>query len=47
MPLTLTGGYKAETAILSGLGCALGLRVYYLHETYCVPITLPVCAVPF
>ena len=45
--LNATGGYKAETAILYGLGCALGLPVYYLHETYRVPITLPVCAVPF
>ena len=23
------------------------LRVYYLHETYHVPIALPFCAVPF
>jgi len=45
--LNATGGYKAETAILYGLGCDLGLPVYYLHETYRVPITLPVCAVPF
>lgn len=42
-----TGGYKAETAILYGLGCGLGIRVYYLHETYRVPIALPFCAVPF
>lgn len=42
-----TGGFKAETAILYGLGCDLGIPVYYLHETYRVPITLPVCAVPF
>jgi putative CRISPR-associated protein (TIGR02619 family) len=42
-----TGGYKAEIAILYGLGCEMGLPVYYLHETYKVPITLPVCAVPF
>jgi len=42
-----TGGFKAETAILYGLGCALGIPVYYLHETYKVPIVLPVCAVPF
>ena len=41
------GGYKAETAILYGLGCALGLPVYYLHETYRVPITLPACDIPF
>ena len=45
--LNATGGYKAETAILYGLGCELGLPVYYLHETYRVPITLPVCTVPF
>ena len=45
--LNATGGYKAEAAILYGLGCELGLPVYYLHETYRVPITLPVCAVPF
>lgn len=45
--LNATGGYKAETAILYGLGCELGLPVYYLHETYRVPITLPVCAIPF
>jgi putative CRISPR-associated protein (TIGR02619 family) len=44
--LNATGGYKAEAAILYGLGCELGLRVYYLHETYRVPITLPICAVP-
>lgn len=44
--LNATGGFKAETAILYGLGCALGLRVYYLHETYRVALTLPVCAVP-
>ncbi|MCI0535806.1 MAG: putative CRISPR-associated protein [Verrucomicrobiales bacterium] len=42
-----TGGFKAETAILYGLGCDLGIPVYYLHETYKVPIVLPVCAVPF
>ena len=42
-----TGGYKAETAIVYALGCALGIPVYYLHESYRVPITLPVCAVPF
>ena len=42
-----TGGFKAETAILYGLGCDLGIPVYYLHETYRVPIPLPVCAVPF
>lgn len=45
--LNATGGFKAEIAILYGLGCALGLRVYYLHEAYRVPITLPFCAVPF
>ncbi len=45
--LNATGGYKAETAILYSLGCNLGLRVYYMHETYRVPITLPVCGVPF
>jgi putative CRISPR-associated protein (TIGR02619 family) len=42
-----TGGFKAETAILYSLGCNLGIRVYYLHETYRVPITLPVCDIPF
>ena len=45
--LNATGGYKAEAAILYGLGCELGLRVYYMHETYRVPIILPICAVPF
>jgi putative CRISPR-associated protein (TIGR02619 family) len=45
--LNATGGYKAETAILYGLGCELGIPVYYLHESYHVPITLPICAVPF
>ena len=45
--LNATGGYKAETAILYGLGCELGIPVYYLHETYRVAITLPVCAAPF
>ena len=45
--LNATGGYKAETAILYRLGCELGLPVYYLHETYRVAITLPVCAAPF
>ncbi|MCI0535821.1 MAG: putative CRISPR-associated protein [Verrucomicrobiales bacterium] len=42
-----TGGFKAEAAILYGLGCDLGIPVYYLHETYKVPIVLPICAVPF
>lgn len=42
-----TGGFKAEAAILYGLGCELGIPVYYLHETYKVPIVLPVCAIPF
>jgi putative CRISPR-associated protein (TIGR02619 family) len=42
-----TGGYKAEAAVLYALGCALGIPVYYLHETYRVPITIPVCATPF
>jgi putative CRISPR-associated protein (TIGR02619 family) len=45
--INATGGYKAETAIVYGLGCALGIPVYYLHESYRVPITLPVCACPF
>jgi putative CRISPR-associated protein (TIGR02619 family) len=45
--INATGGFKSETAILYGLGCELGLPVYYLHETYRVPIVLPVCAVPF
>lgn len=45
--LNATGGYKAETAIAYALGCQLGIPVYYLHETYQVPITLPVCAIPF
>jgi putative CRISPR-associated protein (TIGR02619 family) len=45
--INATGGYKAETAILYGLGCELGIPVYYLHESYRVPITLPICAVPF
>jgi putative CRISPR-associated protein (TIGR02619 family) len=42
-----TGGFKAECAVLYGLGCDLGVPVYYQHETYRVPITLPVCRVPF
>ena len=42
-----TGGFKAETAILYGLGLELGIPVYYLHETYKVPIVLPICAAPF
>ena len=33
--------------LVYGLGCDLGFPVYYLHETYRVSITLPVCAVPF
>ena len=45
--LNITGGFKAEAAILYSLGCELSIPVYYLHETYKVPITLPVCAVPF
>jgi putative CRISPR-associated protein (TIGR02619 family) len=45
--INATGGYKAETAILYGLGCELGIPVYYLHESYRVPITLPICSVPF
>jgi putative CRISPR-associated protein (TIGR02619 family) len=39
--INATGGYKAETAVLYGLGCEMALPVYYLHETYRVPITLP------
>ncbi len=42
-----TGGFKAETAIVYGLGLDLGIPVHYLHETYKVPIVLPVCAAPF
>jgi putative CRISPR-associated protein (TIGR02619 family) len=42
-----TGGFKAEAAVVYSLGCKLGLRVYYLHETYRVPITIPVCGCPF
>jgi putative CRISPR-associated protein (TIGR02619 family) len=45
--INATGGFKAETAILYGLGCDLGLPVYYLHESYRVPVELPPCAVPF
>ena len=45
--INATGGFKAETAILYGLGCEMGIPVYYLHESYKVSITLPVCAVPF
>lgn len=37
----VTGGYKAETAVLYELACALGIPVYYLHETYKIDITLP------
>jgi putative CRISPR-associated protein (TIGR02619 family) len=42
-----TGGFKAETAILYSLGCNFGIHTYYLHETYKVPITLPICDIPF
>jgi putative CRISPR-associated protein (TIGR02619 family) len=45
--LNATGGFKAEAAILYGVGLSVGVRVYYLHESYRVPITLPVCDVPF
>ncbi len=42
-----TGGFKPETAILYSLGCNLGIPTYYLYETYRIPITLPVCDIPF
>lgn len=36
-----TGGFKAEVAVLYGLGRELGIPVYYLHETYRTVIELP------
>jgi len=37
----VTGGYKAEVAVLYGLGRELGIPVYYLHETYRAVLELP------
>jgi hypothetical protein len=37
----------AETAILYSLGGNFGIHTYYLHETYQVPITLPICDIRF
>ena len=37
----VTGGYKAEVAVLYELGRFLRLPVYYLHETYKTCIVLP------
>lgn len=39
--MNVTGGYKAETAVLYGLGRDIGAVVYYLHETYRTVIELP------
>lgn len=39
--LNITGGYKAETAVLYELGRTLSLPVYYLHETFNSCVTLP------
>lgn len=39
--LNITGGYKAECAVLYELGRALRLPVYYLHETFQVAVELP------
>lgn len=36
-----TGGYKAQVAILYGLGKKLNIPVYYMHEEYKVAIELP------
>lgn len=36
-----TGGFKAEIAVLYGLGKTLGIPTYYLHETYKCVIDLP------
>jgi putative CRISPR-associated protein (TIGR02619 family) len=37
----MTGGYKAEVAVLYGLGRELDVPVYYLHESYRIPVELP------
>ena len=39
--VNITGGYKAECAVLYELGRALRLPVYYLHETFQVAVELP------
>ena len=39
--LNVTGGYKAECAVLYELGRALRLPIYYLHETFKVAVELP------
>jgi len=39
--LNITGGYKAECAVLYELGRTLRLPVYYLHETFQVAVALP------
>ncbi len=37
----MTGGYKAEVAVLYELGRFLRVPVYYLHESYRIPVELP------
>lgn len=37
----MTGGYKAEVAVLYELGRFLRVPVYYLHESYKMPVELP------
>ncbi|MCS7012021.1 MAG: putative CRISPR-associated protein [Chloroherpetonaceae bacterium] len=37
----VTGGYKAQVAVLYGLGKKLSIPVYYMHEEYKVAIELP------
>lgn len=39
--INVTGGYKAEVAVLYELGRALRLPVYYLHESFRTCVTLP------
>jgi putative CRISPR-associated protein (TIGR02619 family) len=39
--LNITGGYKAECAVLYALGSSKGIPVYYRHETFQCCIELP------
>jgi putative CRISPR-associated protein (TIGR02619 family) len=40
--INITGGFKAEAAIIYRMGCHLSIPVYYLHESFKTCIQLPV-----
>ncbi len=39
--INATGGYKAQVAVLYGIGTELDIPVYYMHEEYQMAIELP------